>query len=184
MRKYSHQKYDKEHMARAYGDFLKISKKHAVEVCRMLRGKELDKAKQMLNRVIKKEMAVPFKRADMDLAHKKGMAAGRYPVKCSKEILKLLEGAEANAQFLGLDTSSLVIRSIIPHKAATTFHYGRKRGRKAKRTHIEIVLEEVAKTSSENKKKEKKAGKKEQKESVRKEENSIKKEENKKQNSK
>jgi large subunit ribosomal protein L22 len=148
---YSFKGYNKEHMARAYGSALNISTKYAVEVSRMIRGKKLARAKAMLEAVIAKEKGVPFKRSYGDMAHQREIGVGRFPVKCSKAILLLLNGAEANAQFLGLDTSSLAIKAIIAHKASHVPRYGRKRGRVSKSTHLEIILEETAKKSEEKK---------------------------------
>jgi len=150
---YSFKNYNKEHMARAYGSSLRISTKHSVEIANLLRGKTLQRAKSILNAVIRKEQAVPFKRRNRDVAHKTGMSAGRYPVKAASEILKVLESAEKNAQFLGLDTSSLVVKSIIANKATIIHKYGRKRGRTGKNTHVEVTLEETKKESRDKKQK-------------------------------
>jgi len=150
---YSFKPYNKEHMARTYGASLKISTKYAVEVARMIRGKSFARAKAMLSAVISKEKGVPFKRRHGDMAHQKEIGVGRFPVKCSREILSLLEGAEKNAQFLGLDTSSLVVKSIVASKAAAVHRYGRKRGRTGKSTHVEIVLEETKKPENKKEKK-------------------------------
>ncbi|MEM0230955.1 MAG: 50S ribosomal protein L22 [Candidatus Woesearchaeota archaeon] len=140
---YAFKDYNKEHMARAYGTSLRISTKHAVEIASMIRGKSLQRAKSILLAVIEKRQAVPFKKRKRDIAHKTGMSSGRYPVKAASEILKLLESAEKNAQFAGLDTASLKVRSIIAKKAAIIHKYGRKRGRTGKNTHVEITLEET-----------------------------------------
>lgn len=158
MTNYSLKAYNKEHMARAYGSSLNISTKYAVEVSRMIRGKKVSRAKAMLAAVIAKEKGVSFKRSYGDMAHQREIGVGRFPVKCSIAILSLLESAEKNAQFLGLDTSSLGVSGIVAHKATRVHRYGRKRGRVSKNTHMEIVLEETKKSEP---KKEKKSGKKE-----------------------
>ena len=131
-----------ENCAKAVGLALDISTKQSVMICDMLRKKPLPKAKILLEQVIKKKHAVPFIRFKRDVGHKPGIAAGRYPIKACSQILKLLKSAEANAQFKGLSTANLVIRHIIAQKGAKAMRYGR-RHRRAKRTHIEIVLEEV-----------------------------------------
>jgi hypothetical protein len=59
----------------------------------------------------------------------------------------------ANASNKGLDTEALVLRYVVPNKAARPFHFGRQRGIKAKRTHVEIIGEEIERK---NKKQEKK----------------------------
>ena len=70
------------------------------------------------------------------------MGPGSYPVTACKNILSLLKSAEANAQFKGLSTGNLIIKQASAQKGPSTFHYGRQRT-KAKRSHIELVLEEV-----------------------------------------
>ncbi|MCK4522439.1 MAG: 50S ribosomal protein L22, partial [Nanoarchaeota archaeon] len=100
--------YNKENMAKVCGKALPISTKKTIVVCDFIRHKNLQKAKELLGNVVKKKIAVPFTRFNKDMGHKKGMGAGRFPVKTSKEMILLLESAEANAQFKGLNTSSLV----------------------------------------------------------------------------
>jgi large subunit ribosomal protein L22 len=128
--------------ARALGRDLPISMKHSVEVCRFIRGKKVILAKKMLQEVIVKERAVPYLKFTLDLGHKKGMAAGRYPVRTAEEILKIVESAEKNAQFKGMNVSKLVIAHSVAHKASEPFHGGRHRGRTMKRAHVEIILQE------------------------------------------
>jgi len=153
-----------EHAAKAVGISLPISRKTSVEVCAFIRNKSLDKAKALLQAVIDKKIAVPFKRYNRDVGHKKGrIAAGRYPQKTCKEIFKLLESVEANAQFKGLNTANLVIKSIIANAASRPWHYGRQRRRKMKRTNIEIVVEERAVKEKKEEKVEKKEAKKKEK---------------------
>ena len=134
--------YNKEHMAKVSGNALPISTKQSIEVCNFIRSKGLNKAKDILNRVVDMEVAVPFKRFNGDTGHKKGIGPGKFPVRTSEEIVKLLESVEANAQFKGLDTGKLVIKHICANKAAKSWHYGRQRRRKMKRTNIDIIVEE------------------------------------------
>lgn len=132
--------YNKEHMARVIGRALPISTKQCIEICNFIRYKDLGKVKDTLNKITEKKVAVPFKRF-RGIGHKRKIGPGRFPIKASKEILKLSESVEANAQFKGLDTSSLFIKHIKADKASKTWHYGRKR-RKMKRTTVEIIVEE------------------------------------------
>lgn len=141
---YAFQGYKNESMARAAGKDIGISTKVAIEMCNMLRKKKLQSAKLSLERVLKKQEAVPFKRFTDGVGHRKGMAAGRYPFKASTEILKLLKSAEVNAQSKGLNTGSLVITHICAHKAFSPMRYGRQSRRMAKKTHVEVVLTEAA----------------------------------------
>ncbi|MEM3126766.1 MAG: 50S ribosomal protein L22 [Candidatus Woesearchaeota archaeon] len=140
-----------ENSAKAYGVALPISRKQSVEICRMLRQKKLQVAKKMLQEVINFERAVPYKRYTMDIPHRKGIAAGKYPINASKNILQLLESVEANAQVNGLNTNLLVISHINAHGAAKQRRFGRVRGSK-KRTHIEVIVEERKEQKKEEKK--------------------------------
>lgn len=135
-----------ENIAKAMGTDLPISSKQSFEISSWLRGKNLALAKEMLQNVIDMKVAVPYKKFNKNVGHKagKGMAAGRYPIKSAFEFLKLVESVEANAQFKGLNTANLVIIHIVAQRAARAWHYGRHRGRKMKRTTVEIVVQEKA----------------------------------------
>ncbi len=144
--------------ARAVGLNLPISFKHAVEVCNMVRGLPVEKAKEMLEAVINEKLFVPFRRYNSDLGHKKGhVGAGKHPIKACTHILSIIKSAESNASDKGLLSEGLVITSIVSHKASSPPSYGRQRGRKSKRTHIEVVLkEEVVVSTTEKPQKDKK----------------------------
>lgn len=131
-----------ENCAKAVGLALPISRKQSVMICKFIRNKNVQIAKKHLADVILKKRAVPFTRFNDDMGHKAGMAAGRYPVKACQHILSLLESAEANAQFKGLSTADLVVLHAGAQKGPDSWRYGRHIRRQAKRTHIEIVLEE------------------------------------------
>ena len=150
---YSTKKISSEHMAKAMGKALPISLKQTVEVCNFIRGKRVSDAKEILKKVSEKKIAVPFKRFNMDLGHKKKIGAGRFPVKTSKELIKLLEAAEANAQFKGLNTSNLTIMHICSQKGGKSWHFGRKRRRQMKRTNVEVIVEESVKEKGKEEKK-------------------------------
>jgi len=152
-----------EHTAKVTGKDLSISTKQAIEICKFIKGKKLKKSKQMLQRVLDKKQAVPFTRYNRDRGHRPGnMSSGAYPQKSTKAIMDLLDSVESNAQNKGLDTEQIVIKSIIPNRASRPPRFGRRRGIKAKRTHIEIIVEEVEekKTKEQPKKQEHKEEKK------------------------
>ena len=149
-------------MARAIGMALPISFKQSVEICSFIKNKDVNAAKKMLHNVAEKKMAIPFRRYNWDLGHKKGMGPARYPEKASKEFIKLIENVESNAQFKGLNTSNLVIAHASAHKAGKSWHFGRKSRRVMKRTNIEIIVEETANKAESSK------GSKESKEKVKK----------------
>ena len=118
-----------------------ISAKHAVEVCRDLRGRRLEVAMKRLEDVIALRAPIAFKRYRHDVPHRKGhMAAGRFPVKASKHILDLLKAVNASAQERGLSTADLVVTHLSPKMAARPYHPGRHVRRKMKRTNVEVVV--------------------------------------------
>ena len=132
---------DEKEIAKASGMSLPISTKQSIEICNFIRNKTLEKAKAILERVLEKKEAIPFKRFGSDTGHKRGaIGAGRYPQKTAKEILKVLDSVEANAQAKGLNSNDLKIIQLIANKASTPWRFGRKRRRKTKRTHIEIIV--------------------------------------------
>ena len=150
--KYSKNNLKEENTARAVGRSLQISTKQAIEICNFIRNKPVQTAKNMLNRVLAKEMAVPFKRFTA-AGHKRGhMASGKYPEKCTTAILQLLDSVESNAQYKGLNAENLVISHLCVHKGANQWHYGRLRRRKVKVTHVEIIVQEAEKKQEKPKK--------------------------------
>ena len=142
MKGYTFGIYNKEHMARAIGMDLPISFKQSVEICAFIKNKSVNDAKKILQKVIEKKTAIPFRRYNWDLSHKKKIGPGRYPEKASKEFIKLIDNVESNAQFKGLNTSNLIIVHISAHKAGKAWHYGRKTRRRMKRTIIQIIVNE------------------------------------------
>ena len=140
-----------ENCAKAVGIALPISRKQSIMICKFIRNKNVPLAKKHLAEVILKKRAVPFTRFNDDMGHRPGMASGRYPIKACQNILALLESAEANAQFKGLNTADLVVTHVSAQKGPDTWRYGRHIRRQAKRTHIEIVLEEKKTVKKEKK---------------------------------
>jgi large subunit ribosomal protein L22 len=81
-------------------------------------------------------------------------SAGRYPVKAAQKILKLLQGAEANAEFKGLDLESLRIIHASAYSGFKVRGYieramGRGSPKNEYSTHVELVLEQTEKPSAE-----------------------------------
>jgi large subunit ribosomal protein L22 len=140
-----------EKTAKASGRELHVSPKHAREVCKTINGMKLDQAKEYLQHVILKKKPVPFRRHNKKVGHRHGLEnayAGRYPVKAVQQILKVLEGAEANAEFKGLDLERLRIihASAYPGmkiKRYTQRAMGRSSPRFTTLSHVELVLEEM-----------------------------------------
>ncbi len=123
--KYAYTPENLDKAVRAMGYEMPISFKHAMEICRELKGKKIDEAKKYLEEVIAMKRAVPFRRHKKKVAHRRGLEgwyAGRYPQKAARYILKVLKNLEANADYKGLDKDELIIT-----------HAQAKMGRKLKR---------------------------------------------------
>jgi len=121
---------------RSMGRELSISPKVSREIAAAIRGMKAEDAKAFLEKVIAKEKAVPYRRFNKKVAHKKGMMSGRYPVNASKHFLKVLENAVSNAE----GTENLVITHISANRARV--QYGRYKGSPSntQRTHLQIIL--------------------------------------------
>lgn len=142
-RKYAFKDYNPDRMARVFGSDISISPKHAMEICTALYNKTLEKAKDLLNDAIAMKTPINFRRFSHGAGHKRGVRGpGKFPVKASKEILKLLQSLEANAQQKGLNTESLVLVHARTNRASRPMHYGRQSGRMMKRSHVELIAEE------------------------------------------
>jgi large subunit ribosomal protein L22 len=136
--------------ARAYGRELRISRKHAEELCRAIKGMGLEESKKFLEGVVSGKTPVPFRRHSKKLGHRRGCrGAGRFPAKAAKEFLKLLQNAEANATYKGLAVEKLrivhacakkgmVIPGYLPRAFARATPFNQEL------TNVELVLKEVS----------------------------------------
>ena len=148
---------DPEKTVKASGREVRVSHKHAREICKAIKGMMLTQAKQYLRDVMAKKKPVPFTRFKKKAGHRRGLEkafAGRYPVKAAKHVLKILEGAEANAENKGLDTERLRVMHASAYPGIKVKRYmPRAHGRSAPTfqtlCHIEIALEERAETGEE-----------------------------------
>ncbi len=149
--KYAYTDDDNNKTAKALGRGLKISPKHAIEICNKIRGMKVENAKNYLEDVIEMKKAVPFKRHNKKVGHRRGLEGwptGRYPVKAASQILDVLNNAEANAEYKGLESENLKITHISSHKGYvirgwTPRAFGRASPFNTPTTHIQIVLGEA-----------------------------------------
>lgn len=141
---------DADRTAIATGRNLPISPKHAREICRELKGKYLETAQEYLEKVIAKERSVPFRRYRRKVAHRSDLRkwpSGRYPEKAAREILRVLDNAEQNSSFKGLEVSRLRITHMIAQRGRkirgyTPRAHGRSSPSHNTLTHIEVVVTE------------------------------------------
>ena len=141
--------YDPENMSRVLGREMDISPKDAVEICRYIKGFYIKDAQDALEKVMEKKLAIPYKRYLDSVSHRKGkMGPGRYPVKASTAIYKLLKELEQNAEYEGFDPENMVIIHSVSHRGPRTEGMmQRAHGRSTpwvKRTaHVELIAEVI-----------------------------------------
>ena len=123
-----------------------ISIKHAVSICNMIRGKNIDVAIKLVEEVTKYKRAVPMRG---EIPHRKGkMMSGRYPIKGSGIILILLKSLKSNAIFLELELEKYVL-FCVPNVAPRPFRrFGKGR---FKRCHVTLKLIPIVKNKKEKK---------------------------------
>ena len=139
---------DPDISAKARAQDQPVSPKFAREVAGMIRGLKVETAVMMLEEVMEKKRAVPLKRYNKRVSHKKGVGPGRYPVKASKAILGVGQSAMSNAEYKGLDVSNMAISTISIARGQTIpGHMPRAQGRATQwnqeTVNIEVIIEEV-----------------------------------------
>lgn len=141
-------KTDPEKTSRALGSEISVSPKHCREVCKMLTGMKVEDAKKYLQGVIDLKTPVPYTRFKMFLNPKPKVGPARYPKKAAKEILRVLESAQSNAEYKGLESDNMRVKLAAAHRGRIEKSYmPRAQGRSSpwneQTTNIEIILEEV-----------------------------------------
>jgi len=126
----------KKNEAVVNGMNLSISTKHSIAICNFIRGKYIDLVIKGLEEVVDKKRAIRMKG---EIPHRKGkrMMSGRYPVKASKEFIKLLKSLKANAivNELELEKYEIFCKANVAPRPYKSFGQGR-----FKRTHVTLKL--------------------------------------------
>jgi large subunit ribosomal protein L22 len=147
------QKISGDNIAKAKANELNMSPKHSIEIATFIRHQRVNDAIAYLNDVVGLKKAIPFRRFNRNVAHKRGLPgnwdAGRYPVKASKAYIRVLESVKKNAEYIGLDTDNLEIIHVSANRGrAQKSFFPRAMGRatpKVRETvNLEIVVREVA----------------------------------------
>jgi len=150
---YAFQHFDKTKHVRAALREKNISRKHSREVALAIRGLSIEKAREYLENVIAKKLAVPYRRYNNEVAHRSnirdGFYAGRFPQKTAKEFLRLLDNLESNAEYKGMDLDRLRIINSVVHIGTKLERFTpRAMGRSSPKigilVHIELVAKEGA----------------------------------------
>ncbi|HXQ48426.1 MAG TPA: 50S ribosomal protein L22, partial [Thermoplasmata archaeon] len=97
--------------------------------------------------VVELKRAVPFRRYNQEVAHKKRIGPGRYPKKVAGQVLQILHNARENAEYEGLDADLLYIKIAASargriRKASMPRAHGRATPWNEQTTNVEIVLVE------------------------------------------
>ncbi len=140
-----------ENTARAKANELPVSPKHSIEIARFIRNKNTAEARAYLADVVALKKAIPFKRFNRNVAHKRGLDkwdGGRYPVKAAEAYIKLLESVEKNAEYIGLDTEKLVVDHAAANRGRGFKGFfpramGRATPKRRETVNIEIIVREV-----------------------------------------
>lgn len=141
-----------ENVARAKANEIPVSPKHSIEIARFIKNMTTTEAKAYLADVVDLKKAIPFKRFNRNVAHKRGLSkwpAGRYPVKAATAYIRLIESVEKNAEYIGLDTENLRIDHVSAnrgrgHQAFFPRAMGRATPKRRETVNIEIIVTEVA----------------------------------------
>ncbi|CAI9832806.1 50S ribosomal protein L22 [Nitrosopumilaceae archaeon] len=143
---YSFEGYDPTRHVRASMREKGISPKHAREVAKAVRGLRVEKARDYLEAVVRRERAVAFGRHKNQVGHRSdpGMMSGRYPQKAANEFIRLLENLETNAEYKGMDLDRLKIASVAVHRGVKVQRFtpraqGRATPKNNTLTHVEMV---------------------------------------------
>ena len=147
MRGYTYQAESGVSIARARAIELPISPKKTYEVLNAIRGLPLDRARRVLEEARDGLKAIPFRRYNQETAHHTGTGPGRFPKKVCSNLIQLLDNAEANAEYEGLDTDALYVRVASCargriQKANMPRAQGRATAWNEQTTNVEIVLAE------------------------------------------
>jgi large subunit ribosomal protein L22 len=140
-------KVDPEKTARAYGRELHCSPKHCENIARVIRGLNVNRAKELLEDVINLRRAIPFKTHNSKRAHKKQMGPGGYPQKASEMMLNIIKNAENNAEYKGLDPENMYIAHASTYKGRILQGrrpraFGRATLWNERTTNVEIIISE------------------------------------------
>jgi large subunit ribosomal protein L22 len=147
------QKISGDNIAKAKANELNMSPKHSIEIATFIRHQRVNDAIAYLNDVVGLKKAIPFRRFNRNVAHKRGLPgnwdAGRYPVKASKAYIRVLESVKKNAEYIGLDADNLEIIHVSANRGrAQKSFFPRAMVRatpKVRETvNLEVVVREVA----------------------------------------
>ncbi len=147
------QDYDEDRLAKASARDIRMKPKHAREICAVIKGMNVDKAKTFLENVIQLKQSVPFRRHKKKQAHRKDLKqfkwyAGRYPITAAARIYEIITAVESNAEYKGLDVDLCrIVHAATSHGRIIKRYIERAHGRSTAKfkhlSHCEIVIYEI-----------------------------------------
>jgi len=126
----------KKNEAVARGKNFDLSTKKSAAICKFIKGKNIEKAIEDLESVLKHKKAVPIKG---EIPHKKGrIMSGVYPKKAAENFIKLLKNLSANANVNNLE-NPVIVEAVANIGSRPYGRFGKFR---RKRTHVLIKVKE------------------------------------------
>ncbi len=111
----------------------------------------LRQAQSYLEKVMKLEAAVPYRRYKKKVGHRSSLSdfsAGGYPVKAAKFVLGTLRNLEANAEFKGLDAERIIVQHAAASRGRVIKDFvPRAFGRSSPNYHVLVHIELVGRES-------------------------------------
>lgn len=144
---YSFEGYDPAVHVRASGREVNISPKAAREICVTIKGMTITKAIDRLEMVMKKKMAIAFRRHKLKVGHRSeltGFPTGSFPVKAAGVFVQVLMNLQSNCEFRGLDPERVKIIHASAYAGRTIKDFvprafGRSSANFHQLVHIELV---------------------------------------------
>lgn len=135
--------------AKAIGRDIDVSFKDTVIICNRIKGMMLKDASKLLEGVISLDTLIPFSRFNKGIGHKRVSGKNniaKYPKKSAGEVLKVLQNAERNAEYRGLNPENLKIVHIQAQKGPIRRKrkpQGRWRSWKTEFVSIQVIAQEL-----------------------------------------
>ena len=117
------------------GQSMRLSLKHCIGICKMLKGRRPEKAIKMLEEVAAGKRAVAMRGREVAHQKGKGVSGGKYPKKAALEMIDLVKQLGANANVNQIEEPLIVVA-----KADTASRPWRRDRRKAKRCHVYLEV--------------------------------------------
>ncbi len=128
------------------GQSMRLSLKHCIGICKMLKGRRPEKAIKMLEEVATGKRAVAMRGREVAHQKGKGVSGGKYPKKAALEMIDLIKQLGANANVNQIEEPVIVIA-----KADSASRPWRRDRRKAKRCHVYLEVRAKKKFKGEKK---------------------------------